>query len=103
MNEDVAGKSEALTGTSPHQCRAAGTIGFLLCRILVPTWLLAGAIFKLAEMNPNLLPPSVIWTSGRIGAAIGQDPVIWLGFSMRFIIGTELMLAGFMYFVPRVS
>lgn len=103
MNEDAVGKSQTGEGSSDHQCSCAAKIGFLLCRIIVPTWLLAGAIFKLAELNPNLLPPPVIWTSGQIGGALGQDPGVWLGFSMRFIIGTELMLVGFMYFVPRIS
>lgn len=81
----------------------ARTIGWILCRIVVPCWLLAGAVFKLAELNPNLLPPPVQSTSNWIGALLGQDPVEWLGFSMRWIIGTEIMLAGFMFFVPKAA
>jgi cytochrome c oxidase subunit IV len=84
-------------------CSTVATIGFILCRIVVPAWLLAGAIFKLAELNPNLLPPPVLSTSSWIGSLLGQDPVSWLDFSMRLIIGTEIMLAGFMFFVPRLA
>jgi hypothetical protein len=81
----------------------ANMIGMLLCRIIVPAWLLAGAIFKLAELNPNLLPPPVLDTSNWIGAALGQDPVTWLGFSMRWIIGAEIMLVGIMFFVSSLA
>ena len=84
-------------------CSATCMIGMLLCRLIVPAWLLAGAIFKLAELNPNLLPPPVLDTSNWIGAALGQDPVSWLGFSMRWIIGAEIMLAGIMFFVPGLA
>ena len=32
---------------------------FYICRLAVPLWLLAGAIYKLIERNPKLLPPPV--------------------------------------------
>ena len=84
-------------------CATSAMIGMILCRILVPAWLLAGAIFKLAELNPNLLPPPVQDTSNWIGGLLGQDPVAWLDFSMRTIIGVEIMLAGIMFFVPKLA
>ena len=102
MNDAPATPSST-TAPPKTDWTAASVIGFLLCRIIVPSWVLAGAIYKLAELNPNLLPPPVLWTSNQIGTLLGQDPTTWLGFSMRFIIGTEIMLAGLMYFVPRVS
>ena len=91
------------TKSDSEGCSTTRMIGMVLCRIIVPAWLLAGAIFKLAELNPNLLPPPVLDTSNWIGGALGQDPVSWLDFSMRMIIGTEIMLVGFMFFVPRIA
>ena len=78
--------SDAPTAPNQHsgtRCPTTAVIGVLLCRVIVPAWVLAGAIFKLAEMNPNLLPPPVLSTTGWIGSSLGQDPVVWLGFSMR--------------------
>lgn len=35
-------------------------IGFALCRLLVPLWVATGAIFKLIEQTPSLLPEKTI-------------------------------------------
>lgn len=95
------------TQEKPESCSDSATamnlVAAILCRLLVPSWLLAGAVYKLLELNPNLLPPPVISTSTWIGSMIGQDPQTWLGVSMRLMIATEITLAGVMYFAPRFS
>jgi hypothetical protein len=81
-----------------------GVLGTLACRFVVPLWLLAGAMFKLVERNPNLLPPPVLdavrWLAG---AGNASDLGAFLNFAMRFMIGTEIVLVGFMLFVPRLA
>jgi len=92
-----------LTTETPTRGSNRAAFAFALCRVLVPSWLLAGAVYKLLELNPNLLPPPVIDVATWIGSLIGQDPQSWLGVSMRLMIGTEIMLAALMFFVPRFS
>lgn len=81
-----------------------GVLGTVACRFVVPLWLLAGAMFKLVERNPNLLPPPVLdavrWAAG---AGNASDLGAFLNFAMRFLIGTEIVLVGLMIFVPRLA
>ena len=37
-----------------------GKVGTVLCRIVVPVWVMSGAIFKLLETSPRLLPSKTI-------------------------------------------
>ena len=77
--------------------------GTILCRVVVPCWLLAGAVFKLMEMDWKLLPPPVRSVSGTIGELFGRDPEAWLDFTMRVIIGSELALAVLMIASARLA
>ena len=38
---------------------AAQKIGFMLSRVLIPLWILTGAVFKTVESTPSLLPPTI--------------------------------------------
>ncbi|HMN97161.1 MAG TPA: hypothetical protein PKC43_11785 [Phycisphaerales bacterium] len=79
-------------------------IGTLLARVIVPLWVLAGAGFKLAERNPNLLPPPVRDTAFWIANAIGvADRGIFIEQTLRFLIATEFLLVAIMFFVPRLA
>jgi hypothetical protein len=90
--------------SNTHKSSAAGSLaGTILCRIVVPLWLLAGAVFKLMELDWKLLPPPVRSASGTIGELLGQDPEMWLDFSMRFIIGSEIALAVIMLASARLA
>ena len=77
--------------------------GTILCRVVVPCWLLAGAVFKLMELDWKLLPPPVRSVSGMIGDLLGRDPEMWLDFTMRFIIGSEIALAIVMMASARLA
>lgn len=92
--------SPARPATIPLQ-RAAGTtpsemIGAILARLVVPAWVLAGALFKLYERDPKNLP-SVILAAAR---AIGFNNLDQL---LRLLIGCELFAVGVMLFLPRFA
>lgn len=84
-----------------HWKKVAGTV---VSRMVVPAWVLAGAVFKLMERNPALLPPPVRNFIDEVGSALGVgDPAAWLVFSMRAIIGVELAAVAAMVLFPRLS
>jgi hypothetical protein len=70
-------------------------IGWLLCRVVVPLWVLSGAILKLQARTPKLLPRN-IWTAG---AELGID-LYWL---LAAIIALELLAIGVMVFLGRLA
>ncbi|MHC4794572.1 MAG: hypothetical protein ACYTDE_09780 [Planctomycetota bacterium] len=79
-------------------------IGTLLVRILIPLWVLAGASVKLYTLNPKLLPEPVLLVV-RDSARLFEvtDLNWWLGFSLRSMIGVEIMLALVMFASPRLA
>lgn len=83
-----------------------GTIGFLLVRGIVPLWVLSGALFKLWERNPKLLPKPVLDVSrsmsGWFGVPEGEFGT-FLDHTLRFLIGTELLLVAVMFFAPKLA
>lgn len=75
--------------------RAAGTLAVLLARVVVPLWLLVGALLKLADASPSHLPVALIkWLGG-----LGVD-LTWF---LRFSIGVELTVVGVMWLLPRLA
>jgi hypothetical protein len=78
-------------------------IGTILCRFVVPAWLLAGAAFKLSDLNPNLLPPPVRDIVNAMGGAVGADPAKWLVLNMQLIVAVELALVAVMVLVPKFA
>ena len=73
-------------------------IGFILTRVVVPLWVLTGAVFKLYERTPANLP-SVILRAARAS----KDHQIDLDIMLRTLIGLELLAVGVMFFVPRFA
>lgn len=73
----------------------AATAGFLLTRVIVPLWVLAGATFKLIEANPANLPKQ-IW---RNAADLGID-LEWL---LVALISIEFLMAAMMIFIARLA
>lgn len=72
-----------------------GTVGLVLVRLVVPLWVLAGAIFKLVERTPANLPSGM--------RAVANSTHLDLELLMRLLIGAELFAAGVMLFVPRLA
>ncbi|MCA9283784.1 MAG: hypothetical protein KDA22_01115 [Phycisphaerales bacterium] len=91
---------------TPTTRTTAGTIGTLLCRVVVPAWLFAGAAFKLWERNPKLLPKPILDTIVLIGKPLQLDDAGFaqlLSTSMRFLIGLEFVFVAVMLFVPLLA
>lgn len=79
-------------------------IGTVVCRVVIPLWILAGAGFKLAARDPNLLPKpvkdAIIALHGQIGVAPLEE---FMSATMRSIIAVEVLLAAAMIFLPKAS
>lgn len=95
----TASASAALSDAPTWRTR----IGTLLVRGIVPAWLVAGALFKLSDLNPNVLPPpvreAVFWVQDWVPVERGE----WLLTSMRLMIAVELVLVGVMLLVPKLA
>ncbi len=78
-------------------------IGTIVCRAVVPLWLLAGASFKLAQLDPKLLPPVVLSTITSTEGMLGLSGNAWMDLALRLIILSEFVIAALMICVPRLS
>jgi len=74
---------------------AGATVAVLLARVIVPLWLLIGAVLSLMDGGPSHLPVAVIKWAG----ALGVD----LKFLLLFGISVELAVAGVMWLLPRLA
>lgn len=83
-----------------HRAKVAGTV---ICRVIVPTWVFAGASFKLFERDPQLLPPPVLDVVRQVGSAIGADLPSFLMLSMRSMIAVEFAAVAVMVLFPKLS
>jgi len=73
----------------------AQTLGFVLTRIVVPVWVLTGAVFKLVEHTPKNLPTQ-IW---QRGIDVGID----LHILLAALVAIEFVMVGLMLFVPKLA
>ena len=76
---------------------------YLVCRLAIPLWLLAGAIFKLTELNPKLLPPTVFSVVQFFDGWFGSSGNAWLDLSIRLIVLAEFALVAVMLCMPRIA
>ena len=75
--------------------KAGGAVAVTLARVVVPLWLLTGAVLKLVDGSPRHLPVALVkWLGG-----IGMD----LGFVLKFSIAVELVVVGVMWLLPRLA
>ncbi|MHC5023493.1 MAG: hypothetical protein ACYTGG_06220 [Planctomycetota bacterium] len=77
--------------TSP----AASKIGIVLTRVIVPLWVLTGAIFKLVEKTPKLLPREIWVNANEVGINL-----YWL---LATLIALEFLAVGVMLMVARLA
>lgn len=82
-------------GSPVESTTSGGAIAVLLARVVVPLWLLAGAVLKLMDASPNHLPVPLIKWAGSAG--------IDLLFLLRFSIAAELTVVGVMWLLPRLA
>jgi len=80
-------------------------IGDLLARVVVPLWVAIGALIKLAERDPRLLPQPIVDTVSQVAVAfMEQRNHAWLlDSTLRTLIGIELALVVGMVLAPRIS
>lgn len=80
--------AEPEVGTEPRTLRQR--MGFILVRIVVPTWILVGAMFKLLEANPGLLPRNIIAAADGVG--MNLDWLLALLITAEISIASGIML-----------
>ncbi len=72
-----------------------GKVGTVLCRIVVPAWVLTGAVFKLLSGTPATLPQLFQDTAKDLG--IAMDPLLYT------LIALELFAVGVMLSIGRFA
>jgi len=83
---------------TPHAPAVAAT---LMCRAVVPGWILAGALFKLWERNPQLLPKPVTDVTDFVFVTMAGIPrERYLDPAMRGMVAVEVAAALLMAFGP---
>lgn len=88
----------AATNDSRPKGNRAGTI---LCRLVVPGWILAGAAFKLWERNPQLLPKPVTDVTDFVFVrTLGISRESYLDPAMRGMVAVEIAAAILMFVAP---
>ena len=90
--------TETAPSPSPRptdQFKAGGTIGMILIRIVVPLWVLSGALFKITERSPSLLPKDFMVQV----EALGVD----LYWALAFLIAFEFIAVAIMLFIPSLA
>jgi hypothetical protein len=81
--------------TRTNTAGMAGATAVVLARVVVPLWLLTGAVLKLIDLSPTHLPAALIKSAG----ALGVDLV----FVLRFSIAVELIVVGVMVVLPTLA
>lgn len=69
--------------------------GFVLCRLVVPLWLVTGATFKLVGASPRFLPKEILNDADRLGVDLFA--------LLASLISIEYVAAALMIFVARLA
>jgi len=81
--------------THSIQATIQARIGVVTTRVVVPLWLILGAVLKIIDGSPSPLPSVLIKYLGGAG--------IDLLFVLKFSIAIELIVAGVMILVPQLA
>ncbi len=71
-------------------------VGQILSRVVVPAWVLTGALFKLTEATPKLLPPKTI-------LPLADKAGIDLYLLLAIVIGLEFLAVAVMLCISRLA
>ena len=78
-----------------------------MCRAIVPAWLFTGALVKLLDGTPALLPKQVrgvyTWIAKIVGMGAEADLTRFFDIALRGTISMEFTLAAAMILLPRFS
>lgn len=90
--------SETNQDPAPRPCdqfKITGTIGIILVRIVIPLWVLSGALFKITERSPSLLPKNFMVQVEALG--------IDLYWALALLIAFEFIAVAIMLFIPSLA
>lgn len=88
----------------PRPVSHGGLPGSILVRVIVPLWVLAGAVVKLATFNPAFLPEPILDLVRSSASMLGiADLSWWLESALRFFVATEIAAAIVMIAAPRFA
>ena len=86
---------------APKTPRSGTLLGTLLCRLVVPGWIIAGAGFKLWERNPQLLPKPVTDVTDLVFVkTLGIPRESYLDPAMRGMVAVEIAASILMFAGP---
>jgi len=80
---------------SEEMIRRPRTLGFLMCRIVVPLWILTGVVFKLSAVTPKKLPGTMVDIAMEQGIDLFQ--LLWV------LVSLEIFAAAVLFFVGRLA
>ena len=105
--------SDQATGDSHNSpsgasaARAGSLFGTIMCRGIVPAWLFTGALVKLLDGTPALLPKPVrgiyTWMANLYGMGAEADLTRFFDIALRGTISMEFTLAAAMILLPKFS
>ena len=87
--------------------RTGSLFGTIMCRGIVPAWLFTGALVKLLDGTPALLPKPVrgiyTWMANLYGMGAEADLTRFFDIALRGTISMEFTLAAAMLLLPKFS
>ena len=87
--------------------RTGSLFGTIMCRGIVPAWLFTGALVKLLDGTPALLPKPVramyTWMANLYGMGAEADLTRFFDIALRGTISMEFTLAAAMILLPKFS
>ncbi|MEI6274172.1 MAG: hypothetical protein WCQ03_11940, partial [Phycisphaerae bacterium] len=93
--------------SSASAVRTGSLFGTIMCRGIVPAWLFTGALVKLLDGTPALLPKQVrgvyTWMAKLVGMGAEADLTRFFDIALRGTISMEFTLAAAMILLPRFS
>ena len=105
--------SDHATGDSRNSSSGASAVrtgslfGTIMCRGIVPAWLFTGALVKLLDGTPALLPKPVramyTWMANLYGMGAEADLTRFFDIALRGTISMEFTLAAAMILLPKFS
>ena len=94
--------ASAASPTSPATAR--GLSGSILVRLVIPAWVLVGALVKFWTFNPALLPEPILDLVKDSARLFGVSNLgWWLEMWLRFFIGAEFAAVLIMLVSPRLA
>jgi hypothetical protein len=84
-----------MNAENTQKATRGGTVAVLIARVLVPLWLLIGAVLKLVDLSPTHLPAAIIKWVGYIH--------LDLMFVLRLTIAVELIVVIVMVVLPTLA